>query len=211
MKKEMFEALLAVQTEIKPVKKDAENPFFKSGYATLAAIWEQIQPTLAKHGFVIIQPVQNAVVETHLIHASGEEVISLYPLIVKNATDPQAHGAACTYARRYALSALLGIVTEDDDDGNATKQQEPIETKDTGNIPEKINAIINNTYSKKWADGKPHTAYKVNVDGVDIFIDVNGEQTAVTGDDVEFLGITSKIGKDGKTYYNAKSVVKVVA
>jgi hypothetical protein len=51
---------------------------------------------------------------TTLAHSSGEFVIGEYPVIpVKN--DPQGYGSAITYARRYALSAMLSVAAEDDD------------------------------------------------------------------------------------------------
>jgi hypothetical protein len=55
---------------------------------------------------------------TCLLHESGESLESLYPLGEKS--DAQAMGSALTYAKRYALSALIGIVTEDDDDGQSS-------------------------------------------------------------------------------------------
>jgi hypothetical protein len=119
MKKEMFESLLKVQGELKPVKKDEENPFFKSEYATLGAIWKAIQPVLSKNGFIVNQPVRGTNVVTILSHISGDELTSEFPIVTKSNNNPQDFGSAVTYARRYALSSLLGIVTEDDDDGNA--------------------------------------------------------------------------------------------
>lgn len=38
--------------------------------------------------------------------------------------DPQGYGSAMTYARRYGLSALIGIVTESDDDGEMASHHE---------------------------------------------------------------------------------------
>ena len=52
---------------------------------------------------------------TKLVHAeSGEWQKSLLVMPLSK-TDPQGYGSALTYARRYGLSALVGIVTEDDD------------------------------------------------------------------------------------------------
>jgi hypothetical protein len=119
MKTEMFNALLKLQSELKPVKKDAENPFFHSDYATLGAIWEAVRPVLHANGFIINQPVRGQEVITILTHVSGESIESNFPIVSKTDKNPQDFGGAVTYARKYALSALLGIVTEDDDDGNA--------------------------------------------------------------------------------------------
>ena len=115
----MFNALKKLQDELKPVKKDATNPYFNSDYATLAAIWESIQPILSKNGFIVNQPVRGHEVVTILVHESGGHLESNFPIISKTENNPQDFGSAITYARRYALSSLLGIVTEDDDDANA--------------------------------------------------------------------------------------------
>lgn len=116
------EAFAKLQGAIKPAIKDATNPAFKSKYADLAAVWEAVRGPLAEHGFGVIQAPQfegdTMFLETTLLHASGEIMISRYPLRpVKQ--DPQGFGSAITYAKRYALSAMLGVVADEDDDGNA--------------------------------------------------------------------------------------------
>lgn len=80
---------------------------------------EACRAQLSKHGLAIIQSTQfdgeNKWIETVLAHSSGEWVSSRYP--VKPAKDDlQGLGSATTYARRYALMALVGIVAEDEDD-----------------------------------------------------------------------------------------------
>lgn len=122
----LAEALVAFQAEVGFVAKDTQNPFFKSKYADLPAVMREAQPVLAKHGLAVSQLPSffNAdgkiydTLRTVVIHESGQEVEStmvLHP--VKN--DPQAHGSAITYARRYAYMAALGLVADVDDDGNA--------------------------------------------------------------------------------------------
>lgn len=115
-------ALVAFQTECPSVAFDKTNPAFKSRYASLSAILKTIGPVLAKHGLAIVQfPVSSdgrVGCTTRIVHESGEsmEETLLLPL-AKN--DPQGAGSAITYARRYGLSGALGIVADDDDDGEA--------------------------------------------------------------------------------------------
>jgi hypothetical protein len=101
------------------VGKDARNPHFGNKYATLAAIVEAVAPALHKAGLAVVQLVTGpGRVKTVLCHTSGQYIsaeVELPP--VKG--DPQAAGSAITYARRYALPAILGIATDEDDDGNA--------------------------------------------------------------------------------------------
>lgn len=115
-------ALVAFQSECPSVAFDSRNPHFKNRYASLAAIHKVVTPILIKHGLAVLQfPVSEdgkAGCVTRIVHESGEsmEDTLLLPL-AKN--DPQGAGAAITYARRYGLSGALGLVTEEDDDGEA--------------------------------------------------------------------------------------------
>ena len=116
------EAFVKLQAAIKPAIKDATNPAFRSKYADLGAVWEAVRQPLASHGFGVIQAPQfegdTMWLETTLIHVSGTEKVSRYPLRPTK-LDPQGFGSAITYAKRYALSAMLGVVADEDDDGNA--------------------------------------------------------------------------------------------
>lgn len=120
--KQLAQSLIGVQNEIQGMRPDANNPFFKSTYITLDGILEYVRPILTKNGIIVLQNVSSdgeyAEVNTRLLHISGEfmetDVLKIRP--TKN--DPQQHGSAITYAKRYQLGALLGISTEVDDDGN---------------------------------------------------------------------------------------------
>lgn len=127
--KTIYEAMLAVQSELTNPIKSATNPHFKSKYATLPDIRDMITPILAKHGLYCIQPVQTgdmgAYLETNIIFApTGEKAVSIMPLMLDKQT-AQGMGSAITYARRYALCAILNIAADDDDDGNAASQPKP--------------------------------------------------------------------------------------
>lgn len=119
---ELVKALIAAQAEIKPVKKNAKNPFFKSEYAELSEVMGACQGPLGKHGVAIIQTVEDrepeAVLVTTLVHTSGQWMKSIFPLFVTK-KDSQSLGSAITYARRYALQAMIGICPIDDDGESA--------------------------------------------------------------------------------------------
>ena len=119
-------ALVAAQGEFPAVSKDADNQFFKSKYADLPAIVAVVQPILAKHGLAICQlPGMDDLgdnLTTRLLHSSGEWIQATMRLHLGDKVTPQAQGSALTYARRYALSAILGIVTDEDDDGQAASK-----------------------------------------------------------------------------------------
>lgn len=118
----LTQAFINAQIEFRHAKRDTANPFFKSKYASFAEVWEAVAPSLAKYGLAVLQPITtddngNIFVDTILVHTSGEERASRCPVLCKDRTNPQAMGSAVTYARRYSLASLLGVVI-DDDDGN---------------------------------------------------------------------------------------------
>lgn len=120
--KNIAKALAAFQAEVKNPANTETNPFFNSKYAPLNDILNLVRPLLSKHGLSVLQSPsgdgQNITVTTLITHESGEWIES-DPLTLKaDKATAQGAGSAITYARRYALSAMLGISSEDDDDGN---------------------------------------------------------------------------------------------
>jgi hypothetical protein len=116
-------ALAKAQAAIEPAIKDSKNPHFGSKYADLAAVWSVVREPLAANGLAVVQMPsaegQKVTLTTLLIHTSGQYLLSeLTMTAVKN--DPQAIGSCITYARRYALAAVLGVSQEDDDGAAAT-------------------------------------------------------------------------------------------
>ena len=109
-----------LKTKTAQVKSDKGNYSYK--YAELADLLEAVKPALLGQGLAISQGVDSydkgVKVTTLLMHSSGEHLSSTLSLPVSGST-PQAYGSAITYARRYALSALLGVAPEDDDDAEA--------------------------------------------------------------------------------------------
>lgn len=117
----LAKALLTFHVKVGKIKKDANNPYFKSKYASLSNILEEIEEPLQQAGLVFSQlPSGDDGLTTILIHSeSGEYLLSEYKLHpVKN--DPQAIGSAISYARRYALTAILALNVDDDDANTAT-------------------------------------------------------------------------------------------
>ena len=116
-------ALAKAQAKIESATKSAKNPFYKSSYADLPAVWEACRKPLTDNGLSVVQLTDTSengtVLESVLMHSSGQWISCHYPIKpVKD--DPQSMGSALTYSRRYSLMALVGIVADfEDDDGNA--------------------------------------------------------------------------------------------
>lgn len=104
--------------------KVADAGTYSYAYADLADILQAVRKPLSDNGLAIIQPVvdtpEQVVLVTRLLHASGQWIESTYP--VEMYEKPQETGSALTYARRYAITALLGIAAEEDDDGAAAQK-----------------------------------------------------------------------------------------
>lgn len=121
--KDLFTALAKAQSEMQTAGLSAENPYFKTRYADLAAIVKASRPALTKYGLSIIQQIitsdeGHTYLHTLLCHISGQWVESRVR-VVPSKTDVQSMGSYITYLRRYSIAALCGIVTSDeDDDGN---------------------------------------------------------------------------------------------
>lgn len=125
-------ALLKAQRDMESAKKDSSNPFFRSKYADYGAVLEACKGPLNDNGIIILQPhtivtLSDAsfvgVVETILLHESGEFIKSETEIRCAKANDPQALGSAITYARRYGLQSLVALPAEDDDGNKASGKQ----------------------------------------------------------------------------------------
>lgn len=119
-------ALSKAQGELMPAIKDSKNPFFKSNYADLSSVWTSCKEALSKNGLAIIQTMdmkdgQNVLITT-LAHSSGQWMRSCLPILNEKG-NAQGMGSAITYMRRYALSAIVGVTCDEDDDANAACSQ----------------------------------------------------------------------------------------
>jgi len=155
---ELAEAMIQVQQTLSPALKDAENTFTNSRYATLHSVMNACRDALLEHGIWLTQyPVSVEVNQlglvTKIVHAeTGQWQASLLTMpLPKN--DPQGYGSAMTYARRYGLSALIGIVTENDDDGEMASQQSAL--RNNGFSPRNLGSNSGGSQPKSMPEGTP--------------------------------------------------------
>lgn len=123
--KEISKALSLFAIKVESIRKDANNPFFKSQYATLSNIIESSRDALSECGLSVSQfPIGEHSLITILMHESGEWMQSEYTMRpTKN--DPQGIGSVITYMRRYALASVLNLSIQEDDDANEASK--PVE------------------------------------------------------------------------------------
>lgn len=114
-------ALVAAQGQLNGATKDSTNPHFRSKYADLTSVWDACRSALQSAGLAVAQlplpaneEYDSIVLRTVLLHASGQFLASEIPLDC-DLGKPQSIGSAITYARRYALAAMVGVCPEDDD------------------------------------------------------------------------------------------------
>ena len=126
----LAKALCKVQMEITDATKDKAGDRGKYKYADLGQLLNLVRPAITLYGLSVSQfpceaaDPESVAVETILMHESGEWIsnkfsMKLHRIVTKDGRDvtnaPQAAGSVITYARRYALAAVIGITQEDDD------------------------------------------------------------------------------------------------
>lgn len=136
---EIHKALLDLQKAAPKVQKDAINPHFGNRYVTLQTLLDKILPMLSDRGIVLLQEPHNiynvaSLRTTLFMPETGEQISSEMPLATP-ADNPQKQGSAITYARRYALMSILGLVADEDDDGNLAAPAAPTRAASTSTEP----------------------------------------------------------------------------
>ena len=162
-------ALVKAQGQIEGASKDKKNDHFRSRYADLGAVWDACREALQANDIAVLQlptqaPAGHIGLLTVLLHSSGQSISEKFFMPLKDASNPQAAGSALTYARRYALSAAIGICPVDVD-GNAAAAKKP--NTPTPMAPEQVDVKAQSEMARKlFAGAKTKEGKKV------IFVDV---------------------------------------
>lgn len=162
--KNLAQALLKAQTQMGSAKKDSKNPFFKSTYADLPTVMEVVKGPLNDAGIIVLQPASHRdgknFITTTLVHGeTGEYMESETEVVSAKSNDPQAFGAAQTYARRFGLQAMLFIPAEDDDGNYASgrtveKPKATTATSTTTTSETPVGATVASSLSATASTGK---------------------------------------------------------
>lgn len=128
------------EVEVEGTTKSGKSYKYKFRYATLDAIIDGVRGPLTDNGLWFTQTLETNgdgkyVLRTTLLHESGERLSSVTPLFVDGGNN-QAFGSALTYMRRYALTAMLGVAADEDDDANGADGNKVEKTKDRRKAPD---------------------------------------------------------------------------
>lgn len=132
MFKNLYKSIAALQQEAPVILKDTQG--FGYSYADLPAVLKVLNPLMKTHGLGFTQLVSGGQIKTIIFHVeSGEEIESNtdIPQNVQLAkmNDFQVLGSAISYIRRYALSSMLGLVTDKDTDASGEQIVQVGDTK----------------------------------------------------------------------------------
>jgi hypothetical protein len=141
--KNLFKALAEFQQEVPVIHKATQG--YGYTFADLPKIFSVINPLLKKHGLGFTQLIENENLTTILFHVeSGETIESKMALLkdvaLKGMNEFQVYGSQLTYFRRYALSSILGIVTDKDTDAGG-EQVKKVKTITDERFNKAIDAI----------------------------------------------------------------------
>ena len=163
----LSKALTQVQGSVEGAVKGKVNPAFKSKYADLTSVWEACREPLVMNGLSVVQfpgeMIDNRMtLTTQLSHESGEWMRCTLSIPLTKA-DAQGYGSAVTYARRYALAAVVGVCPEDDDGNAASRGTARNDAKIEDRITEEQRVELMALAAGKNTDMKAFcTFYKIN-------------------------------------------------
>ena len=119
----LYKKLLKFQIAVEAIKKENRNEHFKSKYANIDDLLEEVKPKLNAVGLILTQMMQRDVLITRIIDVDTGDFIEAI-MNIPQLSKAQEVGSYITYSRRYSLQALLGLEAEDDD-GNIASGRTP--------------------------------------------------------------------------------------
>ena len=141
----LIEALVKFHKTVPAINKTASAQYGK--FADLETVLSTVTPHLIKNGLVISQVFEPSeglepILVTKLLHVSGAELISRLPMVIgKGRNALHDFGGSCTYLKRYALLAMLGLTADMDMDGDFADDQPA--AKPTAKPAAKVEGVSN--------------------------------------------------------------------
>jgi len=176
---ELARALSIAQGQMEPAELTGHNTHRNYKYAKLSDIVESARQPLAANGLSVVQLFDTnesgpSVLVTRLMHASGQQIESRLKLLPVE--DYHALGSATTYSRKYALAAMLNIIAQEDDDGEAAMESRPLTGPGTG---------AKSRPRRKPKNQKPPTADEKWVEALAIIDKTEGARAMFAAKDID--------------------------
>jgi hypothetical protein len=197
-------ALSKAQADITGALKDSSNPFFKSKYADLASCWDACRKQLAANNLAVIQTIYvhwnsgQTMLSTTLAHSSGEWIRSDLPVLAKDLS-PQAQGSGITYARRYALAAIVGLA-QVDDDAEAAQGRKGFTNDPRGDMGKEVDPAKRDSFVKQF-----RAAFDLDAEEKDIALAVLGVHEQINADHDLYIAVA-----DGMTAKERSAIKKYI-
>ncbi len=128
VKKNIYQKLKCFKDTVESITKDGKNPHFKSKYSTIESVLETIDKPLGECDLTFTQLIDGDYLITQIIDIDSMEKIESKIFLLNKKADMQGLGSSITYARRYALVSMLGLIQEDDDGSGAVGMKPPVTT-----------------------------------------------------------------------------------
>jgi hypothetical protein len=197
--KEISSALAKAQGQIKPAIFDSVNPHFKSKYASLSAIMDAAKKPLSDNGLAVVQSIEKGtdglLVVTTIMHQSGEFISDSGLPLMLDKNNMQGLGSAITYAKRYSISSMLGIVADQDDDANAASKP--------------VNKTTVNTVNTASIETKKPSSFMASTEQINTIKDLLAVKLGYTKDEC-ILFIARVAGKSSTADLTDKDAIKVI-
>lgn len=153
--KNLLKALSGFQQDVAVLKQTRVNEFAKFNYYDYTDVVIGIKESMSKHGLVYIHEINKETLITRVIHVeSGEEIKAeseILKMEMKGMNSYQVMGSGVSYIKKYHLTSLLGIATDEKSMDELTAERKPKEkpTLNEERFDKAILAVQNGTYAKE--------------------------------------------------------------
>ena len=159
---ELAAALSKAQARFGTVKQSGKNPQFRSAYSTFDDVMDAVRKPLTSNGLSFSQMLDTQdgapALTSILMHESGQYMQSTVPITAmesrvsssgkKANNDVQVFGIAISYIKRYAITAMLGVGGEEDNDAADIPTLDDVEAQ---SLPDSHWIENNVTRKRFWA------------------------------------------------------------
>jgi len=153
--KNLLKALGEFQKEVNVLKQTRINEFAKFNYYDYTDVVVGIKDSMSKHGLIHVHEISKDLLTTKVIHIeSGEEIKSeseILKLEMKGMNSYQVMGSGISYIKKYHLTSLLGIATDEKSIDELSQERKPKAkpTLSDERFDKALESVVNGTFDKE--------------------------------------------------------------